>query len=85
MNGVWVGGRLLVDRATLAEFFGVSERTVRRHCQPQVYRPQAGQRRGQCGKALYDAEAAADALALVSPRNRGQALDAMAARWKEPP
>lgn len=55
------------DREALAAIYEVSERTIRRHCRPVGYTPQAGHPRGG-GRALYDAIAAADELEGVAPR-----------------
>ncbi len=75
MNPQRVTGQLLADRAVLAAFFNVSERTVRRHCRPVDHNPSAGLPRGVAGRALYDADAAATALADVIPRpDRTRAL-----------
>lgn len=62
MTSRWDGARLLVDRETLADMFGVSVRTVRRHCIPVTREP------GHRGHALYDAQTAADLLTQVGPR-----------------
>lgn len=71
----WMGGQLLADREALAQLFGVSQRTIRRHCQPVDHEPQTGRPRTVGGRALYNAEAAAVALADVVPRPaRTQAL-----------
>jgi DeoR/GlpR family transcriptional regulator of sugar metabolism len=58
----WVGGRLLADRECLAQLLGVSERTIRRRCRPVDYEPQTGRPRGVGGRALYDAQTAAETL-----------------------
>lgn len=68
MIAEWIGGQLVADRATLASFFGVSERTIRRHCRPYDYEPTAGRARGVGGRALYNADEAATALQDVVPR-----------------
>lgn len=58
----WDGTRLYMDRETLADLFGVSVRTVRRHCVPATREP------GHRGHALYDALTAADTLQQIAPR-----------------
>lgn len=64
----WEGSRALADRDALAELYGVSPRTIRRHCRPARHEPRTGLPRGLGGLALYDALAAADDLATVVPR-----------------
>lgn len=64
----WEGDTPLADMEMLARLYEVSERTVRRHCQPVRHEPRAGRPRTIGGKALYDAMAAADQLADVAPR-----------------
>jgi hypothetical protein len=64
----WDGDQPLADREMLAALYEVSERTVRRHCQPVDRDVRAGQPRGDGGVAWYDAFAAGDALAGVAPR-----------------
>lgn len=64
----WENETPLADMEMLARLYEVSERTVRRHCQPVRHEPQAGRPRHIGGKALYDAMAAADQLADVAPR-----------------
>ncbi len=62
---VWEGDTPLGDAATIATLYEVSVRTVRRYCTPARRMPPAGPGTVQ---ALYDAVAAADALARVAPR-----------------
>lgn len=69
----WENGVLLADREMIAAVYEVSQRTVRRRCQPVRHQAQAGQPRGVGGRALYDAQAAAADLAGVAPRP-GRAL-----------
>lgn len=57
----WDGNRLLADRETIAAFYEVSTRTVRRHCRP------AGPT-GEGGRVLYDALAAGTCLAGIAAR-----------------
>lgn len=57
----WVGDRFLADRGAVAGLYGVSERTVRRRCQPVEYDEATG-------VALYDAFAAETTLAGVVGR-----------------
>lgn len=61
----WEGDMCLADRDTIAEMYGVSWRTVIRHCQPVYTYPSRG--RGSTQRE-YDAIAAADQLADVAPR-----------------
>jgi hypothetical protein len=60
----WVRGRVLADRATVAELYGVSERSVRRHC-PVL------ERDGRV--ALVDALRAEELLGDVRPRQSSRA------------
>lgn len=64
----WVGDRVHADRATVAELYGVSERSVRRHC-PVVSR--AGR------VALVDALDAEQRLGQVHPRPGSHAYAAV--------
>lgn len=64
----WENGVPLADREMIAKLYEVSERTVRRHCVPVRREPLAGRPRGLGGVVLYDAIAAAAALAGVAPR-----------------
>jgi hypothetical protein len=64
----WEGDRPLADRELLAKIYEVSERTIRRHCTPALREPRTGRPRGEGGRVLYDAYAAATALADVAPR-----------------
>lgn len=57
----WEGHVIVADREALAGIYRVSERTVRRRCQPRGYDPQTR-------AALYDALGCADQLEVVSPR-----------------
>lgn len=77
----WDGDRPLADRQAIASLYEVSERTVRRRCQPVRYEPRVGQARGEGGVALYDAFAAAQSLADVAPRPARTAA-ALAARFR---
>lgn len=63
----WEGDMCLVDRDTIAELYGVSWRTVIRHCPPVYTYPPRG--RGSTQRE-YDAIAAAndDQLGKVAPR-----------------
>jgi len=65
---IWIDDQPLADREMIAKLYEVSDRTVRRHCTPVRHEPRAGRPRGFGGIALYDALAAADALANVAPR-----------------
>lgn len=64
----WEDGILLADREMIAAVYEVSQRSVRRHCAAVRHDPQAGKPRGVGGRALYDAQAAADDLHGVAPR-----------------
>lgn len=64
----WVGDQPQADAEAVAALYRVSLRTVRRRCAPVDHLPQKGQPRGMCGRALYDAYAAADDLRDVAPR-----------------
>lgn len=68
MRLFWEDDRALADVEMLSHLYEVSERTVRRHCQPVRHEPRAGQPRGTGGLALYDAMAAGEQLAGVAPR-----------------
>lgn len=57
----WRGDRALADKEMIAELYQVSQRTVRRYCQPCDYDP--GTRR-----ALYDVLACEQQLAGVTGR-----------------
>jgi hypothetical protein len=57
----WRGDRALGDREAVAHVYQVSQRTVRRYCEPCDY--DAGTRR-----ALYDVLGCEDALEGVLPR-----------------
>jgi hypothetical protein len=61
----WDGDTPLADAEVIAGMYGVSKRTVRRHCAPVRSARPAGP--GSC-QALYDAYAAADDLGGVTPR-----------------
>lgn len=64
----WDGDQALADREMIASLYEVSDRTVRRHCNPVTHSPRHGQPRGEGGTAWYDAFAAGEALAGVCPR-----------------
>lgn len=55
----WVRERVLADRATVAELYGVSERSVRRHCPVLAHEGRV---------ALVDALQAEELLGDVHPR-----------------
>lgn len=57
----WRGDRALADAEGVAAVFSVSQRTVRRHCQPIDYD-------GDTRRALYDVFACEQALDAVLPR-----------------
>jgi len=57
----WRGDRALADREGVAGVFRVSQRTVRRYCQPVDYD-------GETRRALYDVLACEELLAEVIPR-----------------
>lgn len=57
----WRGDRALADRAGVAGVYKVSERTVRRYCQPVDYDPESR-------RALYDVLACEERLDRVMPR-----------------
>jgi hypothetical protein len=57
----WRGDRALADREGVAAVYEVSERTVRRYCQPCDYD-------GPSRRALYDVLACEHVLAEVVPR-----------------
>lgn len=61
----WEGDMCLADQATIAELYGVSEATVRRHCPPAREHPSRG--RGSTQRE-YDAIAADDQLAGIVAR-----------------
>lgn len=64
----WERHRVLADREMIAALYEVSIATVRRHCRP-VRPGQPGRPRpDRTTVAMYDALAAADALADVAPR-----------------
>jgi hypothetical protein len=69
---VWRDGRALVDRASVADLYGVSERSVRRHC-PVVTRDPATR------AALVDALAAEEHLSGVRPRESSRVYAALRA------
>lgn len=57
----WRGDRALADREGVAALYEVSQRTVRRYCQPIDYDPETR-------RALYDVLACEELLAGVLPR-----------------
>jgi len=57
----WRGDRALADRQGVATVFGVSQRSVRRYCQPIDYD-------AETRRALYDVLACEELLAEVIPR-----------------
>jgi hypothetical protein len=65
---VWKNDRPIADREMLAALYEVSERTVRRHCQPVEYRPRLGVPAGEGGAALYDVFTTATVLEGIAPR-----------------
>jgi hypothetical protein len=64
----WVRDRVLADRATVAELYGVSERSVRRHCPVLRY---------DGGVGLVDALEAEDLLGGVRARPGARAYAAV--------
>lgn len=57
----WRGDRALADREGIAGIYRVSQRSVRRYCQPADYD-------GETRRALYDVLACGEALGEVIPR-----------------
>jgi hypothetical protein len=57
----WRGDRALADREGMATVYAVSERTVRRYCQPCDYD-------GPTRRALYDVLAWEETLTAILPR-----------------
>ena len=72
----WRGDRVLADRQSVAELYGVSVRTVRRHCPVVAYDPGTG-------AALVDALAAETHLDGVYPRDTARAYPAIIAGMVE--
>ncbi len=68
----WRGDQALADRAGVASIYQVSQRTVRRYCQPVDYDRETR-------RALYDVLACEELLAEVIPRPERTA-DAVARR-----
>ena len=65
MHLEWAGETPLADADLLAEVYRVSTRSVRRHCEPARRTDASG---AGTGYVLYDAYAAGDSLAGISPR-----------------
>jgi hypothetical protein len=57
----WRGDRALADREGMATVYGVSDRTVRRYCEPVDYD-------GPTRRALYDVLAWEETLTAILPR-----------------
>ena len=62
----WRGDRALADREGVAAVFGVSQRTVRRYCEPVDYDAESR-------RALYDVLACEEPLEQVLPRPQATA------------
>ncbi len=63
----WRGDRALADRECVAALYEVSERSVRRYCEPVDYD-------GETRRALYDVLACEEPLAVVLPRPQATAI-----------
>jgi hypothetical protein len=81
MHVEWVDGRAYADREALAGIYQVSQRTIRRRCQPVRHLPRRGVGPGG-GTALYDVVAADVVLADIAPRF---ARATVAAKYQQPP
>ncbi len=69
----WRGDRALADREGMAMVYGVSQRTVRRYCEPVDYD-------GPTRRALYDVLAWEQTLTAVLPREARSVAFQMARR-----